>query len=217
MSELYIEGIVDTWISDGKNYGFIVYQDSGREKRVFFHSRSIRLDALGRRGQATVEGALVRFRIDSVLHKGAQRVVATDVNPIFAEDLPVSLDDHREVSQITRINSSKNSAWLSRSDGSEIFLHREQVLPEYFDLFQSLQVNDFVYHGVRENEPGKWGATAVELFSADEQEKLQRGESLESELAPIVATNPESVLDPSTRGKTLFDLIADKRGRDGSR
>ena len=70
MSDQYEEGFVDKWIGGNKRFGFITYQSSGREQRSIF-SRLNPVDSLGRRGQVAFEGALVRFKIEQVVHKGS--------------------------------------------------------------------------------------------------------------------------------------------------
>jgi hypothetical protein len=201
MADQYFEGVVDTWIADGKNYGFISYNASGRERRVFFPGVSIRLDSLGRRSQ----GALIRFRIaDTVVH------------PVFQEEQSINLDGYREVSQVVRLHSDLKSGWLRREDGSEIFFHRQEVVPDHLDRFESIRVSDRVYHGVCDIGQTKWRATFVEIFSREEQEKLQRGESLESEPEPEPEPEPvpvDTVLAPSKRGKTIAELIVDQHLR----
>jgi hypothetical protein len=131
------------------------------------------------------------------------------------EKPPTSVEDHREVSRVARINSGGQSAWLEREYGSQIFFHKNSVLPEYLDRFDELRVNDFVYHGVECNESGSWAAENAELFSCEENQKLQRGESLSgreaSEPVVIPELELETVLAPATRNKPLIQLILEKR------
>jgi hypothetical protein len=215
MSNLYFEGVVDTWIGDGRNFGFITYLSSGREQRIFFPGKSIRLDAIGCRNHRTFKGALVRFTIDEVFHKGQSRVIATDVHPVFQDQIATSINEHREVSEVVRINSGRQSVWLRREDGSEIFFHKEQVVPEHFNRFENLRIADYVYHGVHNSGENKWRATFAEIFSREEQEKLQRGESLETEPALVaVSTEPEpvpEVLAPANRSKTFSQLALERK------
>jgi hypothetical protein len=116
------------------------------------------------------------------------------------------------------MSSGRQSAWLEREDGSQIFFHKNSVLPEYLDRFVELRVNDFVYHGVECNELGSWAAANVELFSCEENQKLQRGESLngpESAVETEERFEPEleTVLAPATRNRPLIELILEKRAR----
>jgi len=144
---------------------------------VFFPANSIRLDGMGCRGHSTFEGALVRFKIDHVVHKGQHRVIAVDVHPVFREEeATVSLEDHCEVSQVTRINSGRCSLWMRREDGSEIFLHKDKVLPEHLQRFREIQIGDFIYHGIDNRvDRDRWAATRAEIFSREEQTRLQQG------------------------------------------
>jgi hypothetical protein len=204
-SDRYFEGVVDAWIGDGKNYGFVRYtQDSGRENRVFFPASSIRSDAIGRRGHSAFSGALVRFRIEGTIHKGQSKTIAVDVHPVFPEEVTVNLADHREVSQVTRVSSGRHSLWLCREDGSDIFLHEDNVLPEHLERFQQIQTNDFVYHGI-DSRAGKWGATCAEIFSRHEQTRLQQGlPAQEPELVP-------EILAPENKSKSLIQLSLERR------
>ena len=228
MSNQYFEGVVDTWVDgEGKWYGFIAYQVSGREQRIFFPAGSIRLDGMGRRGHSTYENALVRFKIEQVVHKGQPRVIAVDVHPVFCEqeEATVSLEDHREVSQVQRINPPGFSVWMRREDGSEMFLHKDKVVPEHLDRFMEIQVGDFVYHGIAMNEKvDRWGATCAEIFSREEQTRLQQGLPAQPEPEPepepvLVAATPESepvpeILAPNNKNKTLLQLVEmEKRAR----
>jgi hypothetical protein len=67
-----------------------------------------------------------------------------------------------------------------------------------------------------------WAAVEAELYSCEENDKLQRGESLdvEPEPAPVAATiDPdtelETVLASATRNKSLLQLIAERRTKHG--
>jgi hypothetical protein len=83
----------------------------------------------------------------------------------------------------------------------------------------NLRVGDYVYHGVGKRDDSRWHAVAIELFSAEEQERLQRGlpaqePEPEPQPAPLVAA-PEltqvSVLTPDKCNKTLLQLILERR------
>lgn len=209
------EGVIDRWFAKGR-YGFINYRNSGADCRIFFPASSIRKDYLGRVGHSTFEGALVRFKIDPTIYKGHPTDTAIDVHAVFEDTLATSVREHREVSQVVKINGGGCSAWLCREDGSHLFFHKNSVLPEFLDRLAELRVNDYVYHGVECNETGSWAATCGELFSREENEKLRRGEFLtdpESEHRVEVKANtmpdtkPGTVLSPSTRSLSLAEII----------
>jgi hypothetical protein len=214
------EGVVDRWIEDGR-YGFITYRNSGAESRVFFPAANIRKDVLGRTGHSSFEGALVRFSVEASTYEGKeQQSIACDIHAVFEEPLTTSINEHREVSQVVKIHPGKCSAWLRREDGSHIFFHRNCVTPEFLDRFAELRVDDYVYHGVECNESGSWAAAHSELFSREENQRLQRGESLtdpEPSIEPAVVPEPEfeTVLAPATRSKPLIQLIVEKRSANG--
>jgi hypothetical protein len=207
------EGVVDKWIGDGR-YGFIAYRSSGAQRRVFLPASSIRKDALGRTGHSSFEGALVRFKIEPTVYKDQARDIAVDVHAVFEDALTTSVSEYREVSQVAKINGGRCSAWLCREDGSNVFFHKNSVLPEYIDRFAELRINDFVYHGVECNSAGAWAACSAELFSREENEKLKRGEPLtDPEPEVEVPVEPDSLLAPATRNKPLIQLIMEKRGK----
>jgi hypothetical protein len=214
------EGVVDRWIGGGR-YGFIAYRSSGAERGVFLPASSIRKDALGRTGHSSFEGALVRFKIEPTVYKGHARDIAVDVHAVFEDALTSSVREHREVSQVVKLNSGGCSAWLCRQDGSNVFIHKNGVEPEFLDRFPELQVGDFIFHGVECNSAGAWAACNAELFSREENEKLKRGEPLtdseveaEPEPEPIEPEpEAETVLAPSTRNVPLIKLILERRGK----
>ncbi len=220
--ENYVEGVVDKWCG---GFGFITYRHSGRDCRVFFHNGSIRPDEIGRTSQCWIEQTLVRFKVTQVVHRGKDRTVAVDVHPIFADEPLDCPGAHREVSSVVQISSSRNSMWLMRESGEQIYLRVKHVLPQYIHRFQGeLREGDFVFHGVVENperDPIVWEATEAEIFSREENDRLRRGELLtdppppESEPQAEIEAEPlPEILNTANRSKTFLQLIElEKRAR----
>jgi hypothetical protein len=213
------EGVVDRWFANSR-FGFIEYRNSGVDCRIFFPAANIRNDYLGRVGHSTFDGALVRFRIEKTTYKGEEKTVAVDVRAVFEEPHTTSITEHREVSQVAKLQAGRCSAWLCREDGSHIFIHKNCVEPEFVDRFSELRTGDYVYHGVERNSActGAWAACNAELFSRAENEKLRRGEPLtdpepEVEVPVEPDTEPDSVLAPATRNVPLIQLILERRGK----
>lgn len=211
--ENYFEGVVDKWCG---GFGFITYRSSGRDCRVFFHNGSIRPDEIGRTSPCWIEQTMVRFKIAQVVHRGKDRTVAVDVHPVFADEPLDCPRAHREVSSVVQISSSRNSLWLQRESGEQIYLRVKHVVPQHVHRFQELREGDIVFHGVVENaerDPVVWEATEAEIFSREENDRLRRGESLDpppEEAEPEVEPVPE-VLSPENKSKTIVQLIAERR------
>jgi hypothetical protein len=129
---------------------------------------------------------------------------------VFQEEETTSLADHRETSQVTKINTGHCSVWLRREEGSNIFLHKENIAAGHLERFLELRIDDWVYHGV-DSRAGKWGATNAECFSREENEKLRRGESLDTEPEPQPLPDPDTVLATSTRSTPILQLILERR------
>lgn len=217
-NENYFEGIVDKFCADGRNFGFITYRHSGRECRVFFHNGSIRPDNIGRTGQAWTEQTLVRFKLEHAIRRGESRLTATDVHPVFAEEPIKCPEAHREVSQVIKFSSSRNSVWLQRQSGEQLFLRLKHVVPQFVPRFQEeLRVGDWVFHGVVENverDPTVWEATEAEIFSREENELRNDPPSVEVEVETEPQVEPEVELEifkPHLAKLSLLEIIKRQR------
>ena len=110
---------------------------------------------------------------------------------------------------------------LQRECGDTIFFHKDSVGDRFKHLLISLNVGDYVYHRIGKRYDGRWKAIDVELFSEVEQARLQRGlpaqePEPESESEPVLVAatpDPNSVLAPATRGKSLLQITLEKRAR----
>src|SRR5215469_4740992 len=153
-----------------KRFGFIE-RSGGR--RIHFHVNAVCRDWRGSCSHATTVGATVSF-LKEVDQTG--RPTAINVLGDFVEPQTESLDTYSEVSLVVAWDGLFGK--LERPTGGDhLFLHRDAIISNH-DV--GIEVGDFLFHGVRvrgEDRRGnpKWVADRVELYSDEEQARMQQG------------------------------------------
>jgi hypothetical protein len=189
------------------HWGFLRTQSGDR---LFFHERDVRGDWRGSTAWVRIQGTPVTF---TVKHKASKKysgqifAAADDVAPVFQDPPTESLETYREVSRVREWNGCFGN--LTRECGSVLFFHRSALIQ---GRPSDVKVGDFLYHGVRQREDGRFGATAIQLYSHVEQDRLQRGlpaYEVEPEEEPESAVS--ELLTPANRNKTIHELIEEKR------
>jgi hypothetical protein len=197
---------------DGPGWGFLsIGQDS--DSRLFFHVRDVRPDWRGSTSWVKVVGTPVTFtkKINSSRKFPGQKLpAAADVAPVFVDDSAIeNLATYREVSRVRAWNGRFGE--LLRDCGSTLFFHRSSVIQ---GSAADVQINDYVYHAVSQREDGRWRASEIQLYSRDEQSRLQQGlpaYEIEAEPDPIAPDATIEILSAANRKKTLLDLVQEKR------
>lgn len=206
--------------------GFITQDPPGTisSPGIYFSARDVRPDWKGSTAYAWTVGTPVSY----VLGKHPSRKyggtwnIADDVCPLFVDEPTESLETNGETSRVRTWNGCFGE--LLREDGDTLFFHKASVLDRFKCRLVSLNVGDWLYHGVGKRDDGRWHAVDIELFSAEEQERLQQGlpaQEVESEpepepdtvlaLAPSVVEHKSELLRPENRSKSLLELIAARR------
>jgi hypothetical protein len=201
------EGVVKHFLPDRK-FGFIV---TGNVE-LHFHLNSIRRDWRGSVAHATTPGAPVTF----IKRDSGPKAGADDVCGIFMEEQRTPLEDWREVSRVKEWNGRFGELTREGEDGGDpLFFHRNQIVEHNRNRIPFIEIGNLVYHGVgtlgfdRCGRPS-WVATNIELYSDDEQDRLQRGLPAYEEPEPVVEPASE-LLTPVNRSKTIRELIEEKR------
>jgi hypothetical protein len=218
--EKRIDGFVRVFYHD-KYYGFLSETENGQG--IHFNPRYAREDWKGCKCWLFVTGTPVRFGTEQNPSKkfpGVLWTSAIDIEPVFVDEDHESLETYSETSQVNMWNGRFGE--LRRECGDELFFHKDSIAAGFEYLLHNLQIGDFVYHRVGQradrDNGSSWHAVDIEIFSEAEQDRLRRGlPAQEPEVAPVAtAPDPESVLVSSARGKTLFELVAERRTKHGS-
>jgi hypothetical protein len=131
---------------------------------------------------------------------------AEDVAPIFPMSEPEDLAAYRETSEISK--KTYDYAFLKRPCGDELFVHLGDVIQQYKDCWNLLEIGSPVYHGARfDEETQRWRADYVELYSFDELQSFKVESEPESTLVEPV---PE-VLSPANKSKTFLQLALERK------
>jgi hypothetical protein len=192
---------------------------TGCSPGIYFKASDVRADWKGSTTHAWIPGTPVSYiRVNQPSRKyGGSWVVADDVCPLFTEEPSESLETYGETSRVLTWNRCFGE--LLRDDGDHIFFHKNSVADQFKHHLVNLKVGDYLYHSVGKREDGRWHAVAIELFSDEEQDRLQQGlpaqePELEPEPAPLVAApelTQDSVLTPATKNVPLLRLILERR------
>jgi hypothetical protein len=213
MSDKRFEGEIGVFYPD-KSWGFLSADGGG--SRLFYHERDVRGDWRGSVAWAKIPGTPVNFTkktTSSRKYPGQTLVAAADVASVFVDDSAAEvLTVYREVSRVHKWNGRFGE--LIRECGSILFCHATSVVQS--ERLADLQIGDYVFHGISQREDGRWRAGDIELYSREEQQRLQEGlPAYEVELETIKAASvvePASeLLTPANRKKTLLELIQEKR------
>jgi hypothetical protein len=169
MSNKRFDGTVAVFFAD-KGWGFL---SLGHDARIFFHDRDVRGDWRGSTGWARIAATPVTFlkkKTSSRKHPGQTLLAAADVAPVFEESATEDLSTYREVSRVREWNGVFGE--LVRECGSILFFHKTSVIQ---GRAAGIQIGDFIFHGVSQRDDGRWRASAIQLYSTDEQQRLQQG------------------------------------------
>jgi cold shock CspA family protein len=208
------EGDIDHW--DEKGFGFIKQQGVGR---IFFSLHYVLPDWKGSKAWCFGRGIPVKFGITQRILGGETKTCAADVEPIFEMSEPENINGYRETSEVLNLNRQKGFGFLRRPCGDSIFFHRKDIVPEFENRWDFLEIGSPVWHGVKfDGSTGLWRATDVELYSYQELESFKHENDPQPEpvtaLALLVeAPEPtqDSVLAPDKCNKTLLQLILERR------
>ena len=191
-----------------KNFGHIRTELG---KTIWYSSYCIRCDWKGCKHwafSARIPVTFVKGRRDK------RGPIATDVAPLFLLDEPQSLAGYREVSHVK--TRTHDYAFLTRPCGDTLFLHRSDVVPGFEDRWRFLSIGTPVFHGVKEDEEGRFRASVVELYSLEEILD-PRYEEVEPEVAlvpkPEIVEHRSALLSPDRRKKTLLELTQERRNK----
>jgi cold shock CspA family protein len=203
LNQRRLDGTVAVFFPD-RGWGFLSLD---HDANLFFHERDIRPDWKGSTAWGKVPGTPITYlkRVSaSKKHAGATSVAADDVAPVF-EDAPAEdLATYREVSKVRTWNSCFGA--LIRECGSELFFHKSSIIQ---GRASDIQTGHFLFHGISQREDGRWCATDTQLYSFEEQQRLQQGLSA-YEVEPVAEPVSE-LLTAANRNKTLIELIREKR------
>jgi cold shock CspA family protein len=213
MSDKRFEGEIGVFYPD-KGWGFLSADGGG--SGLFYHERDVRGDWPGSTAWAKVPGTPITFTkktTNSRKYPGQTLVAADDVASVFPEE-PATEDlaNLREVSKVHKWNGKFGE--LIRECGSVLFFHATSVVQS--DRLADLQIGDCVFHGISQREDGRWRASDIELYSREEQQRLQEGlpayeVELETIKAESVVEPASELLTPANGKKTLLELIQEKR------
>ena len=204
------EGEVKKWST---TYGFISYTASGLRKRIYFSSRTVCPDWRGSRAWVFSFNVPITFTItqrnDS--KSGLLTDCAVDVSPIFSMSEPQDLNEYRETSTV--VQKGFGFVFLQRPCGDTIFLHKNDVVPQYQCRWNLLVKGAPVFHAVGYDKGrSQWQANAAELYSAEELDEFFHPRPVEPE-PMLVEAKPqpelelETVLAPATRSLPLIEII----------
>jgi cold shock CspA family protein len=220
MSELTGEVVV---FDNQKRFGFISFEQNGRECRTFFLGSRCAPDEIGRMADVWVPGTLVRFRIKQTEHRGKTSIMATDVCPAFREEYVGDPAEHREISRVIRWLNPGRNGFLRRESGEDIWFCVQQAAPGHAERFETLVEGQRVFHGICvkvRNGISEVEAVEIEVFSASENAQLERADrepAIEQATEPQ-ASPPEpelvSVCASETRQLSLIEIV--RRNRNGN-
>jgi cold shock CspA family protein len=205
---MQFQGVVKRWCTE-KLFGFISYVHCGRECEAFFTMHQVVADWKGSRGWAIVPNTPVNFEFEegvSPINKpNLPRPCAENIRAAFADPEEESLETYREVSRV-KVWGDKGYGFLIRPCGDEIFFHASWLVDR--SRSEEIKRGDFIYHGVECTGFAKtvehpWDACCIELYSPEEQTRLQAGLPLEE---PIPETESE-LLQPEFRNVPLIEIV----------
>lgn len=213
------EGDVDHW--DEKGFGFIRQQGG----RIFFSVHYVQPDWKGSKAWCFARGIPVKFEISQRILGGETKTFAANVEPIFEMSEPENISGYRETSEVLNLNRRKGFGFLRRPCGDALFFHKKDLVQDFENRWDFLEVGSPVWHGVKfDGSTGLWRAADIELYGYEELQKFKNeGQEPEpvSALAPepiavepqpipaIAASEatPDSVLAPATFGLSLIEII----------
>jgi cold shock CspA family protein len=181
MGDKVYEGEVVKWFDrrDASGFGFIKFESGRNVNSVFFDYDDIVEDNIGRRLHARIIGNLVRFRLDTHIHRGEKRAIARDVTSIFPTDVR-GPENHREISVVDRIVPGKRepiaAAFLVRECGDKLYLNCDGVANAHKHRFRYLRVGQHVWHGIEPPIGNQKSFRAVhsEFYSDVEEAAIQK-------------------------------------------